>query len=187
MPRPSRGARCRHGRVAIPVALETGRPVIGVDIVAAMLAQARVRAEQAGAELVVREEDMRDLTLDEPAALVYRPFRGSCTCRRGTTNVASSSVSRRASCQDALRGTSSASITRSARLDGSTNRSRSRTRFATRRATTASTSHWTRRADIALVGEKSEEWEGLIDVAGLQVEASRLVRPAAVRRESRSS
>jgi SAM-dependent methyltransferase len=64
------------GRVAIPVALETGRPVIGIDSSPAMLAQARVRAEQTGADLDLREGDMRDLALEEPAALVYCPFRG---------------------------------------------------------------------------------------------------------------
>ena len=64
-----------NGRVAIPVALETGRRVIGIDTSAAMLAQARIRAEQAGADLVVREEDMRDFVAEDPAALVYCPFR----------------------------------------------------------------------------------------------------------------
>jgi SAM-dependent methyltransferase len=65
-----------NGRVAVPVALETGRSVIGVDLSPAMLAQARVRAEQTGADLDLREADMRDFALDEPAALVYCPFRG---------------------------------------------------------------------------------------------------------------
>ena len=64
-----------NGRVAVPVALETGRRVIGVDLSAAMLAQAKVRAEQTGAELELHEGDMRDFELDEPAALVYCPFR----------------------------------------------------------------------------------------------------------------
>jgi SAM-dependent methyltransferase len=63
------------GRVAIPVALETGRRVLGIDSSPAMLAQARVRAEQAGADVDLREGDMRDFALDEPAALVYCPFR----------------------------------------------------------------------------------------------------------------
>jgi SAM-dependent methyltransferase len=40
-----------------------------------MLAQARERAAEAGVELDLREGDMRDLELDEPAALVYCPFR----------------------------------------------------------------------------------------------------------------
>src|SRR2546427_2482426 len=60
-----------NGRVAIPVALETGRKVIGIDSSPAMLAQAREKAEAAGVDLELREGDMRDLELDEPAALVY--------------------------------------------------------------------------------------------------------------------
>jgi hypothetical protein len=40
-----------------------------------MLEQARVRAAEAGVELDLREGDMRDLVLDEPAALVYCPYR----------------------------------------------------------------------------------------------------------------
>jgi trans-aconitate methyltransferase len=64
-----------NGRVAIPVALETGRRVIGVDSSVAMLAQARARAEQVGADLDLREADMRAFELDEPAALIYCPFR----------------------------------------------------------------------------------------------------------------
>jgi ubiquinone/menaquinone biosynthesis C-methylase UbiE len=63
------------GRVAIPVAQATGRPVIGVDSSPAMLAEARTRAAKAGVELDLRQADMRDLTLDEPAALIYCPFR----------------------------------------------------------------------------------------------------------------
>jgi SAM-dependent methyltransferase len=63
------------GRVAIPVAQATGRPVIGIDTSPAMLEQARARASEAGVELDLREGDMRDLALDEPAALVYCPFR----------------------------------------------------------------------------------------------------------------
>ena len=64
------------GRVAIPVAEATGRPVLGIDASAAMLAQARERAAAAGVELELREADMRDLELEEPAGLVYCPFRG---------------------------------------------------------------------------------------------------------------
>ena len=64
-----------NGRVAIPVARETGRKVIGIDRSLAMLAEARKRAEEAGVELELREGDMRDLELDQPAGLVYCPFR----------------------------------------------------------------------------------------------------------------
>jgi SAM-dependent methyltransferase len=64
-----------NGRVAIPVAQATGRPVIGIDSSPAMLAQARVRAAEAGVELDLRLGDMRDLALDQPAGLIYCPFR----------------------------------------------------------------------------------------------------------------
>ena len=64
-----------NGRVAIPVAEATGRPVIGIDSSPTMLEQARARAAEAGVELDLRKGDMRDLALDEPAALVYCPFR----------------------------------------------------------------------------------------------------------------
>jgi SAM-dependent methyltransferase len=64
-----------NGRVAIPVARETGRKVIGVDYSPAMLAQARERAEAEGVDLELQEGDMRDLELDEPAGLIYSPAR----------------------------------------------------------------------------------------------------------------
>ena len=64
-----------NARVAIPVALATGRRVVGIDSSPAMLEQARMRAAEAGAELDLREGDMRNLALDEPAALIYCPFR----------------------------------------------------------------------------------------------------------------
>jgi SAM-dependent methyltransferase len=75
-----------NGRVAIPVAQATGQRVIGIDSSPAMLEQARARAAEAGVRLGgsgggagpaldLREGDMRDLALDEPAALIYCPFR----------------------------------------------------------------------------------------------------------------
>lgn len=63
------------GRVAIPIAQATGQRVIGIDSSPAMLDQARRRAAAAGVELELLEGDMRDLTLAEPAALIYCPFR----------------------------------------------------------------------------------------------------------------
>ncbi len=64
-----------NGRVAIPVAQATGRPVIGIDSSPAMLRQAHGRAAVAGVELDLHEGDIRELTLTEPAALIYCPFR----------------------------------------------------------------------------------------------------------------
>jgi SAM-dependent methyltransferase len=60
------------GRVAIPVARATGRRVIGIDLSPAMLEKARA----AGGDLLdLRLGDMRELDLDEPAALIYSPYR----------------------------------------------------------------------------------------------------------------
>ena len=58
-------------RVAAPVARAIGRTVIGIDSSPAMLEQARAT----GADLDLRLGDMRDIELDEPAALIYCPFR----------------------------------------------------------------------------------------------------------------
>lgn len=64
-----------NGRVAIPVALATGRTVVGVDLSPTMLDQARDRAREAGVDLDLRCSDMRDLTLSDPAGLIYCPAR----------------------------------------------------------------------------------------------------------------
>jgi SAM-dependent methyltransferase len=63
------------GRVAIPIAERTGKPVIGIDSSPAMLALARERATVAGVELDLRECDMRDLSLEAASDLVICPFR----------------------------------------------------------------------------------------------------------------
>jgi len=60
------------GRVAIPVAQAIGRRVIGIDSSPTMLENAR----SAGGDLLeLRLADMRDLELEEPAALIYTPWR----------------------------------------------------------------------------------------------------------------
>jgi ubiquinone/menaquinone biosynthesis C-methylase UbiE len=61
------------GRVAIPVAQATGRPVIGIDSSPAMFEQARARAAEVCVSLELHEGDMRELSLDEPAALGLLP------------------------------------------------------------------------------------------------------------------
>ena len=60
------------GRVAIPVAEAIGRRVIGIDSSPAMLARA---SEAGGDRLELRLADMRELRLEEPAALIYCPYR----------------------------------------------------------------------------------------------------------------
>jgi len=64
-----------NGRVAVPVAQATGRRVIGLDTSPTMLEQARANADAAGADLDLRLADMRALELAEPAGFVYCPFR----------------------------------------------------------------------------------------------------------------
>ncbi|HEV8102706.1 MAG TPA: class I SAM-dependent methyltransferase [Gaiellaceae bacterium] len=64
-----------NGRVAIPVAQATGRLVVGINSSPAMLAQARARAIEVGVELDLRERDIRELEIEEPAALIYCPAR----------------------------------------------------------------------------------------------------------------
>jgi SAM-dependent methyltransferase len=61
------------GRVATPIARETGKRVIGIDRSPAMLAVARERA--AGLPVELRAGDMRDLALEEPVDLVICPGR----------------------------------------------------------------------------------------------------------------
>jgi len=63
------------GRVAIPVAERTGKRVIGIDSSPAMLDVARERSAAAGVDLELCLDDMRDLSLEEPAALVICPGR----------------------------------------------------------------------------------------------------------------
>lgn len=61
------------GRIAIPIAQETGKRVVGFDRSPAMLAVGRERAGDLPIEFL--EGDMRELQLDEPVALVICPFR----------------------------------------------------------------------------------------------------------------
>jgi SAM-dependent methyltransferase len=63
-----------NGRVAIPVASATGRPVVGIDASPGMLDHARTRAAAAGVTLDLHQADMRTFTVDVPAALIYCPF-----------------------------------------------------------------------------------------------------------------
>lgn len=131
-----------NGRVAIPVARATGQRVIGIDRSPVMLDQARDAAAAAGVELDLREGDMRDVILDEPAALVSALPVRSCICRPGPTAAAHSSASPRRYGRVAdSHGTPSHSITASPRTPtASAGTSPSRTRRTMQSATTGSTS-----------------------------------------------
>jgi SAM-dependent methyltransferase len=61
------------GRVAIPIARETGKRVIGIDRSRAMLEAGRERAGELPVDF--REGDFRDFAMEEPVELVICPFR----------------------------------------------------------------------------------------------------------------
>jgi len=161
------------GRVAIPVARAAGRPVTGIDTSAAMLARARTRAAEAGVELDLREGDMLELSLDEPAALIYCPARSllhlpSWAARRRTFERVTASL--RPGGRFAWNAFAFDHQI-AARLDG-----------AQRQEPVPHTNRYAvgdNRFDIILgTGAKSSlwwatknEWLGLIDVAGLELEA----------------
>lgn len=70
------------GRVAVEIARQVERPILGADMSPGMLALAREKARAAGVEALVelRQGDMRELgrgplALDAPAQLVIAPFR----------------------------------------------------------------------------------------------------------------
>jgi SAM-dependent methyltransferase len=160
------------GRVAIEVVRETGKPVLGIDSSAAMLEIARERA--AGLPLELRLGDVRELELDEPAALIYVPFRsllhlhGWAERRDVFQRVA-------ASLRPGGRFAFNAfafSHTVAARLDGTTQDQQG----------VVHTLHYSpadNRIDITrddgatirLWWATKSEWEGLLDVAGFEVEA----------------
>jgi SAM-dependent methyltransferase len=160
------------GRVAIEVARETGKPVLGIDSSAAMLEVARERA--AGLPLELRLGDVRELELDEPAALIYVPFRsllhlhGWQEKRRVFERVA-------ASLRPGGRFAFNAFVfshTIAARLDGTTQDQNGVVH--TLRYSPADNRIDIERDDgatIRLWWATKSEWDGLIDVAGLEVEA----------------
>jgi SAM-dependent methyltransferase len=162
-----------NGRVAIPVAQATGRRVVGVDTSPTMLAQARERSAEAGVDLDLREADMRDFELEEPAALVYCPFRAllhlpTWADRRRTFEQVAASLRPGGRFAWNAFAFDHAVATR---LDGEHNEEPvpHTIRYVT----------GDNRIDIVLDGggtsslwwATKNEWVGLIDVAGLEVEA----------------
>jgi SAM-dependent methyltransferase len=165
------------GRVAGAIARETGKRVIGIDESPAMLAVAR--EQYAGLPLELREGDMRDLAVESPVELVICPGRSLLHLptwhdrRRVFERVA-------AALQPGGRFAWNAfafSATIAAQLGGRRNErpdglweevrnipSESRIDLTRGRGTTT---HGT----VSLWWATKSEWEGLIDVAGLEVEA----------------
>ena len=158
------------GRVAIPVARAIGRPVIGIDSSPGMLEQARAAG---GDVLDLRLGDMRELALEEPAALIYCPFRALLHLptwadrRRVFERVAASLLPGGRFAWNAFAFDHAIA----ARLDG--------TRNDEPLPHTLRYAVGDNRIDIGLdSGDTSSlwwatknEWLGLIDVAGLEVEA----------------
>ena len=160
------------GRVAIEVVRETGKPVLGIDSSPAMLEIARERS--AGLPLELRFGDVRELELDEPAALIYVPFRsllhlhGWQEKRRVFERVA-------ASLRPGGRFAFNAFVfshTIAARLDGTTQDQSGVVH--TLRYVPADNRIEIERDDAATIRiwwATKSEWDGLLDVAGLEVEA----------------
>jgi SAM-dependent methyltransferase len=160
------------GRVAIEVVRQTGKPVLGIDSSPAMLEIARERS--AGLPLELRLGDVRELELDEPAALIDVPFRsllhlhGWQEKRQVFERVA-------ASLRPGGRFAFNAfafSHTIAARLDGTTQDQSGVVH--TLRYVPADNRIEIERDDgakISLWWATKAEWDGLIEVAGLEVEA----------------
>jgi YD repeat-containing protein len=160
------------GRVALEVARETGKPVLGIDSSPAMLEIARERAT--GLPVELRLGDMRQLELDEPAALIYVPGRsllhlhGWHEKRRVFERVAKSLRPGGRFAFNAF----AFSHTIAAQLDGTTQD----------QGGVVHTLHYfpadnrveinrEGAATIRLWWATKEEWDGLLDIAGLEVEA----------------
>jgi ubiquinone/menaquinone biosynthesis C-methylase UbiE len=160
------------GRVAIEVVRETGKPVLGIDSSPAMLEIARERAE--GLPVELRLGDVRDLELEEPAALIYVPFRslghlqGWREKRQVFERVARSLRPGGRFAFNAF----AFSHTIAAQLDGTTQNQNGVVH--TLRYVPADNRIEVERDDgatIRLWWATKSEWDGLIDVAGLEIEA----------------
>jgi SAM-dependent methyltransferase len=160
------------GRVAIEVVRDTGKPVLGIDSSPAMLEIARERG--AGLPLELRLGDVRDLELNEPAALIYVPYRsllhlhGWQEKRRVFERVA-------ASLRPGGRFAFNAfafSHKIAAQLDGTTQNESGVVH--TLHYASADNRVEIRRDDgetLRIWWATKEEWDGLLDVAGLETEA----------------
>ena len=160
------------GRVAIEVVRETGKPVLGIDSSPAMLEIARERS--VGLPLELRLGDVRALELAEPAALIYVPFRsllhlrGWAQKRQVFERVAKSLRPGGRFAFNAFAFNHAVA----ARLDGTT-QDQHGVVHSLRYVPADNRIDITRDdgARISLWWATKSEWEGLIDVAGLEVEA----------------
>ena len=161
-----------NGRVAIEVVRETGKPVLGIDSSAAMLEIARERA--AGLPLELRLGDVRELELEEPAAIIYVPAR-SLLHLHGWQEKRDVFERVAASLRPGGRFAFNAFVfshTIAARLDGTTQDQNGIVN--TLRYVPADSRIEVERDDgatIHLWWATKSEWEGLLDVAGFEIEA----------------
>jgi SAM-dependent methyltransferase len=160
------------GRVAIEVVRATGKPVLGIDSSPAMLAIARERS--AGLALELRLGDVRELELDERAALIYVPYRsllhlrGWYEKRQMFERVADSL---RPGGRFAFNSFAFSHVV-AAQIDG-IGLEREGVRFRTRYAPADNRVDIERTdgATLQLWWATRSEWHGLIEVAGLELEA----------------
>ena len=160
------------GRVAIEVVRETGKPVLGIDLSPAMLEIARERS--LGLPLELWLGDVRELELEEPAALIYVPYR-SLLHLHGWQEKRQVFERIAASLRPSGRFAFNAFVfshTIAARLDGTT-QDNNGVVHTLRYAPADNRIDITRDdgATIRLWWATKSEWEGLLDVAGLEVEA----------------
>jgi SAM-dependent methyltransferase len=160
-----------NGRVAIEVVRRTGKPVLGIDSSRAMLAIARERAT--GLPLELRLGDVRDLELDEPAALIYVPAR-SLLHLRGWHEKRRVFERAAASLRPGGRFAFNAFAFDhriASELDGTT-QDQGGVVHTLRYASADNRVDIEREdgATLSLWWATKSEWEGLIDVAGLEVE-----------------
>jgi len=171
------------GRVAIPVARETGKRVLGFDLSPAMLAIARERVAEAGVDVELHEQDMRDFALDEPAGLVYCPFRALLHMptwadrRRVFERVAAALRPGGRFAWNAFVFDMEIATTLEGRVRPHTSRSKV-WEYTTydQTANRIDIKVWVGQPGVderklSLYWVSRSEWEGLIDVAGLEVEA----------------
>ena len=161
------------GRVAIPMAREMGTRVLGIELEPAMLEQARANAAAAGVHLELRLGDMRELDLDEPAALITCPFRSllhlpTWADRRLTFERVAASLrpggrfAWNAFCFDYAVAARNEGPNRDARVPHRIHHVPAESRLDITLDSGGTISLW---------WATRNEWLGLIDVAGLEVEA----------------
>ena len=163
-----------NGRVAIPVAKETGKRIVGIDRSPAMLALAREALPMQGSTSTsTKATCASSSSTSRRRSSTARSVRSSI-CRRGRTSDGSSSGSPpRCNRAGVSCGTRSSSTRRSPRRTTGSGTSTPGSSIAstTRRPTTGSTSPSSPADKVSLWWATRSEWEGLVDVSGLETEA----------------